>query len=168
MKKNKLTLILAILVVVFVASFVSSKFGKSKLDMTNLGIFDQETKRDVATDPNFTEVKGELIEGFPSDFPMYPNATLVASAKVNPEDVSDQGYRARWEVKDGSTTTDIILWYKKELAMKGWKFTDPNDMSGVGELIAKIENKDQEYMGYIAAEEEEAGEVKLIVDIRKD
>lgn len=122
----------------------------------------------VATDPMFPEVKGELIDGFPEGFPVYPGAILIASSKTNPDGLPDSGYRARWDILDGSTTTEVLAWYKKELTAAGWDFTDPDDPEGVGELIAKLNHNKKELYGYVAAEIMGESLVELVVNLKKD
>ena len=123
-------------------------------------------KLEVATDPSFTEVKDKLIEGFP-EFPVYPGATLEASAKVNSEGQTDMGYRVKWETHD--PVPKIARWYERELAKAGWKVTPSSDPQSEGEQVIKIEKDigSKEFSGYVAPEME-GDEVEIIVDLRLD
>ncbi len=116
----------------------------------------------VATDPSFTEYKGQLMSDFP-EFPVYTGATLVGSAKVNTDDIADQGYRAKWTTSD--PVIKVMKWYQEELIKAGWKFEENNDIVSEAEQIAKISKDELE--GYLAAELEDE-ETEIVVDLRKD
>jgi hypothetical protein len=152
-----------ILILILVISLVFSFFRKNTAKTSDSSNTPQLL---VATDPSFPEVAGRLIEGFPSDFPIYPGGVLIASAKINPPNVPDQGYRAKWElVGTQDTTSEVVSWYKDQLVSQGWGFIDPSDPEGLGELIAHIEKQD-EYEGYVAAEIEGEDEIEIVVNLR--
>ena len=121
-----------------------------------------EQKPEVATDPSFPEIKGELIGGFP-DFPVYPGATLIASAQTNPAGQPPQGYRAKWVTHD--PVIKVMNWYEDDLPIAGWQYTPPNDQQSEGEQVAEISKGDLK--GYIAAEIEEEN-IEIVVDVRPE
>ena len=93
--------------------------------------------------------------------PVYPDATLVASAKTNPADQPDTGYRAKWITND--EVKKIMKWYESELPKAGWSYELPNDPQSEGEQVAEISKGD--FKGYIASEIEE-GNNEIVVDVR--
>ena len=115
---------------------------------------------EVATDPNFPEVEGKLIAGFPT-FPVYPGATLIASAKTNRADQPDTGYRAKWETKDA--VIKVMRWYQDQLPKSGWKYEVPNDPNAAGEQVAEI--KKGNLAGFINSDLE-TGTNEIVVEIR--
>lgn len=155
--KKIITIILVLTILVALGAFMYMR--KGQLFINNSG--EAETKM-VATDPAFPEVEGKLIEGFP-DMPVYPGAKLVASAKVNPADVADLGYRTRWDTKDG--VIQVMQWYETELPKNGWEYEVPDDQASNGEQVAKITKEG--YVGYVAAEME-GDHIEIVVDLRKD
>ncbi|GEM_PF-5245174 len=116
---------------------------------------------EVATDPSFREIKVQLIPGFPSDFPVHPGAKLEASAKTNPENKPNTGYRAHWVTQDSVVT--VMRWYEKEFPKSGWTYEVPNDPHNTGEQVAQI--KKGNLTGYIAAEKE-GNAVEIVVEVR--
>lgn len=118
----------------------------------------------IATDPAFQEYIGSIVNGFPEDFPVYPGAFLVGSAKINPPNIPDVGYRVKWELETGISTFDVMTWYKRELLETGWMFEDPDDWNGIQEFIAPIERDNLK--GDITVEIE-SDEIEIIVDLRK-
>lgn len=153
-------LLLPIVLVLAVVVFAAYMFMKKGLPVMNKG---EEAKvSEVATDPSFPEVMGKLIEGFP-ELPVYPGATLVASAKTNPDGVADLGYRAKWDTKD--SVVQVMNWYETEMPKAGWEYTAPDDKTADGEQVARISKGD--YTGYVAAEIE-GDAIEIVVDLRKD
>lgn len=122
-------------------------------------------KKEIATDPNFKEVKGELLPGFPTDFPIYPGATLVGSSNNNVEGKPDNGYRVKWTSHDG--VVKVMAWYLQELTKNKWIITEkPTDPASSGEQATHIEKNG--LSGFVAAENEGAeGEVEIVVDLNK-
>lgn len=118
----------------------------------------------IKTDPGFYEIKGQIMQGFPEDFPVYPGAVLQGSATVNTSDVPAQGYRVKWTLDLGdSSVPEIMNWYERELPSAGWNYTPPDDPESVGEQVAVISKDD--LVGYIAAEIED-NIIEIIVDLR--
>src|SRR4030067_1863615 len=116
---------------------------------------------EVATDPSFPEVKGKLISGFPP-FPVYPGATLIASAKTNRANQPDTGYRAKWETKDA--VIKVMRWYQDQLPKSGWKYEVPNDPNAAGEQVAQI--KKSGFAGFVEAEREPQKDTEVVVEVR--
>jgi len=115
---------------------------------------------EVATDPRFPEIKGKLMSGFP-EIPVYPGATLIASAKTNRANEQDTGYRAKWETQDA--VVKVMKWYQEELPKSGWVYETPNDPNASGEQVAQIKKSDLE--GFLEAEREEKG-TEIVVEVR--
>jgi len=92
-------------------------------------------KLEVATDPSFPEIKGRVISGFP-DFPVYPGAALVASAKTNRADQPDTGYRVKWTVQ--GEVPIVMKWYQAELPKSSWQIEQSVDPNNPGEQINQI------------------------------
>lgn len=65
------------------------------------------------------EEGGNLPEGFPSDFPLYPGTTLSSSWTAKGQ--SSNGISLIWETDDSSEK--VLEFYKRELEAKGWKIT---------------------------------------------
>lgn len=118
-----------------------------------------QQKLEVATDPSFPEVGGALIEGVPS-LPVYPEATLVASAKTNPPDQPDSGYRIKWRTT--GSVAEIMTWYQKEMPKNGWTIEPSNDPDNTGEQVTQISKGD--FSGYIGVESEEQ-QVEIVVEV---
>ena len=163
MQKNPLVLfIIALCGIALIGSFILwitivKEHALRKVDQTSQ---QNIPKLEVATDPSFPEIKGELIGGFP-ELPVYPEATLVASAQTNPAGQPPQGYRAKWVTKD--PVIKVMNWYEAELPKAGWHYTSPNDQQSEGEQVAEISKGD--FKGYIAAEIEEEN-IEIVVDVR--
>lgn len=115
----------------------------------------------VATDPSFTEVKGQVLPGFPS-FPVYPGATLVASAKTSPEGVENQGFRVKWSA--GDSVPRVMAWYQVELPKTGWRIEKTDDPDNLGEQVVQISSDG--FNGNIAIETSQGNIIEIIVDIR--
>ena len=117
---------------------------------------------EVAADPAFEEVKGQLITGFP-DFPVYPGATIVSSAKVKQNEDPAKGYRAEWEVQ-AESVTKVMQWYLQELKSKGWTILEsPNDPESYGEQIASASKNGS--IAYFVVELKEPGLIEIKVEI---
>ncbi len=158
MKKN--TLILSFIGIVIVVLLIIIAIVKQ----SNNTVSNQTTIRQlqVATDPNFPEIKGQLMPGFPQ-FPIYPGATLEASAKTNPEGQPDTGYRAKW-VTEGNVPT-VMKWYQNELPKNDWQFDPPKDMNNTGEQVAKIAKGN--LSGNIVIEAGQGSKSEIVVEVRK-
>jgi hypothetical protein len=117
----------------------------------------------IATDPNFQEFEGEIVAGFPEDFPVFPGAVLIGSAINNPPGIKDSGYRVKWLLPKDEALTEIINWYKRELKADGWVTDNPDSWEGISELVLQIERGNLK--GYIAAEHED-DEIELVADVR--
>lgn len=63
------------------------------------------------------EESGTLPEGFPSDFPIYPETKVVSSFSAKGEDTN--GTSVVWESRD--TVGSVSQFYKVELSNKEWK-----------------------------------------------
>jgi len=63
--------------------------------------------------------EGNLPEGFPADFPLYPGAKIGSSWNANAE--NNKGYSLILETLDKPAEVD--KYYKEELVKKGWKIT---------------------------------------------
>lgn len=61
--------------------------------------------------------EGELPDGFPSDFPIYPGAKLTSSWTTASED--SKGVSVVWETTD--SVTQVKSFYKDKLTASGWK-----------------------------------------------
>ena len=163
MQKNPLVLfIIALCGIALIGSFIlwiiiAREHAGPKVDQTSQ---QNIPKLEVATDPGFPEVKGQVISGFP-DFPVYPGAALIASAKTNRADQPDTGYRAKWGTQD--SVIAVMKWYQAQLPKSGWQYTPPNDPQSEGEQVAEISKGD--FKGYIASEIEE-GNNEIVVDVR--
>jgi hypothetical protein len=115
----------------------------------------------IATDPAFRQERGAIVEGFPTDFPTYPESELVGSALANRPDQPTAGYRVKWKSDDDVAA--IMQWFARELPKNGWTFEPPTDNSP-GEQIGKLRKGMLE--GYVAAEVEEPGETEIVVDLK--
>ena len=155
--KNKKSLLI-ILILVFLVGFIGVV---TYLKVNNIALPGQSVDKKIATDPNFVEVEGKLIDGFP-EIPVYPDAELVGSSKPNGNFEETQGYRAKWYVS--GTVMEVMDWYIEELSMKGWTIVSPNDSTAVGEQVTDISNN--EFKGYLAVEVDDE-KIEIVVDLRK-
>ena len=157
--RSQILVSLGILVVLFIALsgwlVTPRRQSNNEAGTTNL------SKLEVATDPSFPEVKGKLISGFP-DFPVYPGATLVASAKTNRADQLDTGYRVKWAVQVDAVP-NVMEWYQDELSKNGWTYEVPNDPNATGEQVAQIKKSGWE--GFVESELED-GATEIVVEVR--
>jgi hypothetical protein len=156
MTKKQNILIISILGFVIISLAIFAKSGMSNR------FFGSQKHLEAATDPAFPEQIGKLMDGFP-EFPVYPQAKLVASAKTNPANEPDLGYRAKWDTQ--ASVIDVMAWYETELPKSGWSYEAPDDKASSGEQVAKISKGD--LTGYVAAEIE-GNVVEIVVDLRKD
>ncbi|OGY25918.1 MAG: hypothetical protein A2Z11_02045 [Candidatus Woykebacteria bacterium RBG_16_43_9] len=154
-KRNHIVVLVVLGSLAVVLTGLSMWFGGIRQQST-----EKTQKLEVATDPNFPEVKGKLISGFPQ-FPVYPGATLVASAKTNRVNQPDTGYRAKWETKDA--VIKVMRWYQDQLPKSGWKYEVPNDPTAAGEQVAQI--KKSGFEGFVEAESEQKG-AEIVVEVR--
>ena len=163
MQKNPLVLfVIALCGIALIGSFIlwitkARENAGQKVDQTSQ---QNIPKLEVATDPGFPEVKGQVISGFP-DFPVYPGATLVASAKTNRADQPDTGYRVKWEAQD--SVIPVMNWYQDELSKNGWTYEVPNDPDATGEQVAQIKKAGWE--GFVESELED-GATEIVVEVR--
>jgi hypothetical protein len=166
-KDQRIIAAVALIVIALVAIGLAEVIHKRS---ENRAILQTQTaatpKMEVATDPNFKEVEGQLVDGFPA-FPVYPGATLEASSTVNREDQVIQGYRALWISHDA--IPKIARWYETELRKAGWQVTPNDDPNSDGEQVIKIarDSNDVEYTGYVAPEME-GDRIEIVVDLRMD
>jgi hypothetical protein len=65
------------------------------------------------------ESEGGLPEGFPNDFPIYPEAKVASSWNSSSEET--KGYSLILETPD--SREKVNTYYKEELTNKGWKIT---------------------------------------------
>ncbi len=154
--------VLIIIGVLVISIGLTVWFIKSGQRSTNEAIPELQTQ-EVATDPSFTEVKGQLIPGFP-ELPVYPGASIVASAKTNPEIKLDIGYRAKWKASD--PVLKVMKWYLEELPKYGWNVEPPNDPNATGEQVASIAKEDLK--GYLEVASESEAETEIWVEVRKN
>lgn len=78
-------------------------------------------------DQDFSISAGETLpEGFPSDFPLYPEAKIVSSFTANGGGTS--GVSVVWENQD--SLEKIIAFYKVELPKGEWKIVSSFDREG--------------------------------------
>ena len=140
---------LAIVVILLIIVFAVVAFLLVRKNIPELPVPKEEVTKQVATDPNFAEVKGQLLPGFP-EFPIYPGAELVGSAEVNLPDEPNQGYRVKWTTYD--PVPQVMDWYLEELSKTGWVVEEPNDPEAEGEQVANIHKGG--FKGHIAVESE--------------
>jgi len=160
MNKKLLLLIVGVSIFVIVALRFNTQMGRNEVRNDTVA---SAQKLEVSTDPNFPEVKGRIISGFP-DFPVYPSATLVASSLINKEGETVQGYRVKWKTNPGNVP-EIMQWYQSALQKAGWTFTANDDTQSLGEQVAPISKGD--YRGYVAAEME-GDIIEIMVDLRME
>ena len=125
------------------------------------------TKLEVATDPNFQEVKGQLIPGFPQ-FPVYPGAVVKKSLKAKQVQDPAKGYRAEWEIPQKKSVPEVMQWYLAELKNQGWVINEPPvDLQTYGEQVSKISKGD--LMAYLNVEiGDDNNSTEIMVDIPED
>lgn len=141
--------------------FIVQRADTNKIRRQETGAM--EVKLEVATDPTFQEFKGEIVTGFPGDFPVFPGAILVGSVVNNPAGVKDTGYRVMWNITKDNSVSEIVNWYVQELRNTGWNVEDPDLWENISELVLQIEKEN--FKGYIAAESEE-NVIELVVDLK--
>ncbi|MEK7112780.1 MAG: hypothetical protein AAB875_05645 [Patescibacteria group bacterium] len=88
-------------------------------------------------DKNFSISAGETLpEGFPSDFPLYPEAKIVSSFTANGGGTS--GVSVVWESQD--SLEKIIAFYKAELPKGEWKIVSSFDREGSSTISFEKDN----------------------------
>jgi hypothetical protein len=159
MKANKILFIITIAALVVFSVYLIQK-RTNDIREQKAAAAGQDLK--VATDPNFPEFLGEIVTGFPDDFPIMPGSELVGSALNNPSDSKIAGYRVKWHTPTDRTVEEVVEWYKTELRKTGWTTDDPDTWEGISELILSIERDNLK--GYIAAEFE-GDEIDVVADL---
>jgi len=130
-KGSKLPLILVVLAVILVGAYllgrvITRKAGDFLAGRVLSGITGGNVKVDEsggkATFENSEgkvsfEEGGELPEGFPKDFPVYPGAKVVSSFTANTD--GKDGMSVVWET--GDSVEAVSGFYKSNLVANGWK-----------------------------------------------
>ncbi len=114
----------------------------------------------IATDPSFSQLVGKYYAQIPN-MPVYPDAVLVGSAKTNPENVKDSGYRVLW--KSNASVPEVMKWASEQFSASEWKVDELGDPDNSGEQVMKIEN--DTFTGTFSAEHESEKETNIIVQI---
>lgn len=103
--------------------FLVSGCGKNTVSTPGGGSVSQtDDKITVTNDSGETTVftTDRLPEGFPSDVPVYPDATIQGSQ------LSDYGTNLSLQSK--KTTAEVLAWYKNELVDTSWKIASEYSM----------------------------------------
>jgi hypothetical protein len=161
MKSKKFLNLLPILIIIIFSLVLVFKFRINEARKSEP--LEASTVLEIATDPAFPEYKGQIVAGFPADFPVYMGATLVGSAKDYPADSPKESYRVKWDLIPGTSTLDAMRWYKEELTKSGWNFEDPNDWTSIDEFVAKIT---RDSLGGFITVENESGELEVLVSLK--
>lgn len=104
--------------------------------------------------------EGKLPEGFPSDFPLYPEAQITSSWNS----ASNDGQGSSLVLETTKTPEEVNSFYKKELEAKGWKVT--NSFSSEETFTYTFEKGDLSGLVGIAPGEE--GKTAISVTIGKN
>lgn len=75
--------------------------------------------------------EAQLPEGWPTEAPVYPEATITGAAKITLEGVTQ--YTVVFRTKDAHQ--DVSAWFKNELEAKGWTI-DSEMTTGSGQDIS--------------------------------
>lgn len=139
--KKKLLIILGVVIGVLVvlsllASLFFKKIGEKAIELFlsqktggNVQIEDQGKKVSYTSDEGSFSAQegGSLPDQFPSDFPVYPGATIANSWSASGNDT--QGVSVVWETD--ASIKDVSDFYNEKLSTGGWKVsgTFANDSS---------------------------------------
>ncbi|MEJ2347605.1 MAG: hypothetical protein P8Y17_00185 [Patescibacteria group bacterium] len=130
--KKQPTALIAVIAVVIVGILAAGLFYRKGRELITEKILSKSTGSEVNIEGDGEKVSitsdegtllveqgGELPDSFPSDFPVYPNATPTGSWTAAGDDTN--GLSVLWETDDSiSKVTD---YYKEELPKAGWKIT---------------------------------------------
>jgi len=139
-KGSKLPLILIVLAVILVGTFLLGRTilkkagelfaGRVLSGVTGGNVKVGEEGGKVTFENSEGEVSfeagGTLPEGFPKDFPIYPDAKVASSFTANNE--GKEGVSVVWET--GDSVGDVSGFYKTNLVASGWKVTATFEQGG--------------------------------------
>ncbi len=94
--------------------------GKKTITSGGTTVTEKDGELSVTNDTGETAVftTDRLPEGFPTDVPVYPNATIAGSGLFQTS--------ANLSLKVNKPAKDVVAWYKNELVDKSWKITSEN------------------------------------------
>lgn len=113
----------------------------------------------VTTDEGTMRTGGELPATWPSDAPVYPDATVAFSASTNPT-TGKAGFGLM--LTTAASTDDVAAFYKKELAGNGWTIAATMENAGTTVISA---TKDTRAMGLSIAGGEGTTSITIGIDM---
>jgi len=133
MDKKKLTIIGVVVAVLLIGGVVNRMAGKSAaeraIEAATGGSVDIDGDGDDVTiktaDGTYTG-GNKMPDDFPSDVPVYPDADVQGSYSLN--GASGQGFTVGLSSDD--PLADVIAWYKREVAAKGWTIVADANYNG--------------------------------------
>ncbi|MEN9338509.1 MAG: hypothetical protein RI945_234, partial [Candidatus Parcubacteria bacterium] len=141
--KKVLYIIIGVLVLIILAFFLKGGFSRS----VNVGGYKAEVTKnfDGSTTvksenglANGTYSTGKLLDSWPSDAPVYPNAEITQSTFVDSQVVgTEASFLASLTTSDSEQT--VMDYYKKELSINGWAINSA--MSTGSRLFATKSNR---------------------------
>ena len=142
-KSNKSLLIFAIIVLVLLGLYFGGKYltrnVKVEKNVENTSIKSEDEEISVSQ-------AGTLPEGFPQNFPLYPEAKIISSFTAQGKETN--GISVVLGSQD--STEKVIEFYKSELPNKGWKIVSNFDQQG-SSTISFEEDKVSGFLGITKA-----------------
>lgn len=90
----------------------------------------------------YTPEPGVLAEGFPDDFPVYPEADVVGSRLVA------DTYFVLWATEDD--VSSVVAFYEDALAQEPWQATEKTESETDGRVLFQFESADVAEAGTVA------------------
>lgn len=106
-------------------------------------------------------VVGILVDGFPPEAPIYPNAKLIKSNEVVYDGKTN--YSAKWE--SSSKIQEIVSFYRQQISANNWEILRAPELTGPSSTSGEqqIHYRTDKYNGYVTVEIEEAPNTTEIV-----
>ncbi len=120
------------MLLVAVLSLAACSSSPSPVDVNADGTVKVTTSEGTVTNEN------TLPDNWPQDIPAYPGATVRVSGVMNPG-AADPGASAMLESSDA--TTDVIAFYKTQLAAQKWTIDATMQLNGGTVLSASKDNR---------------------------
>jgi hypothetical protein len=103
----------------------------------------------------------ELPEGFPSDFPIYENATITAARHID----AAQGsiYAVGMETTDGADT--VRSFYEARLAEAPWEVNNVVEIAEENTVVVEFARREGGEAGTVAIQEQQSDGRKTVITV---
>ncbi len=155
MYKKILGLIAVVLVIGGAAKYW---VGRSVSDEDGISVGESQEDVTVKTDEGTWSTSNKLPEDFPSDAPVYPDATVQGSLAAEPAGEASGGHYVG--LQTSASSADVVAWYKREIAAKGWAI---KGTISSGESVILSATKDTRALSVTIASDGGVTSVSLVV-----